>query len=322
MKKIGLLLLITLTVMSCSKLNKKDIKNISLFQFASRLTVDESAKGVQKALKDAGYIDGENCKISLYNAQNDFSTAQLIAQKLASEKNDIIITLTTPCLQVTANANKRTPHVFGMVTDPFRMGVAEDCDHHIPNITGVATFQPVESAVKLIKEILPNVKKIGVVWNPTEACSEACTEKMRVSTKKLKIELVEMTVTNSMEVQMATQSLLGKGIDAILISGDNTVELAIDAVITEATAQKIPVFTNNPPQTTKGALLAVGADYYTVGIETGKLAVRVLKGEKASDLPIQKSVPEKLWINQKIATQLNISVPQPILSRADNIIEK
>lgn len=322
MKKLMLFLLILTLIIGCGKQSKSKGPVISLFQFASRQTVDDAARGVQEGLKEAGYIDGENCEIDIKNAQNDFSTAQLIAQKLANSNSDIIITLTTPCLQVTANANKRIPHVFGMVTDPFRMGVAEDPDNHIPNITGVATFQPIGSAVKIIKEIMPDIKKLGVVWNPTEACSEACTEVMRSSTKELGIELLEITVTNSIEVQVATQSVIGNGAEAILVGGDNTVELAIDAMIQEGKKENIPIFTTNPPQAEKGALMSIGADYFTVGKVTGKLAARVLKGEKPAEIPIQKAVPEKLWINKAVAEGLGFAVPQSLLDRADKIIEK
>ncbi len=320
MKKLILLLLTITLMINCGKQTKSEGPVISLFQFASRQTVDDAARGVLDALKETGYINGENCDIKIKNAQNDFSTAQLIAQELANSKSDIIITLTTPCLQVTANSNKRIPHVFGMVTDPFRMGVAASPEEHTPNITGVATFQPVESAVKIIKEIMPDIQKLGVVWNPTEACSEACTEIMRSSTKELGIELLEVTVTGSMEVQVAAQSVIGNGAEAILVGGDNTVELAIDAMIQEGKKERIPIFTTNPPQAEKGALMSIGADYYTVGMVTGELAVRVLKGEKPADIPIQKAVPEKLWINKTVADRLNFEVPEALLSRADKVI--
>ncbi|MFP4548450.1 MAG: ABC transporter substrate-binding protein [Fidelibacterota bacterium] len=320
MKKIFILLLSVAMITGCGKKSKTQGPVISLFQFASRQTVDDAARGVLDGLKEAGYVDGENCEITIKNAQNDFSTAQLIAQKLANSNSDIIITLTTPCLQVMANTNKRIPHVFGMVTDPFRMGVADDPDNHIPNITGVATFQPVESAVKIIKEIMPDIQKLGVVWNPTEACSEACTEIMRSSTKELRVELLEITVTNSIEVQVATQSVIGNGAEAILVGGDNTVELAIDALIQEGKKENIPIFTTNPPQAEKGALMSIGADYYTVGIVTGELAARVLKGEKPADIPIQKAVPEKLWVNKSVAKRLNIQLPETLLNRSDKIL--
>ena len=321
MKKLTLICLALLLIFSCGEKAKSNQPLISLFQFASRQTVDDAAVGVQDGLKEAGFINGENCKIDIKNSENDFSTAQLIAQRLAGGKSDILITLTTPCLQVTATANKRIPHVFGMVTDPFRMGVADDPDNHIPNITGIATFQPVDQGMVLIKEIFPNIKKIGVVWNPTEACSEACTEVMRTSSKEKGLELLEVTVTSSMEVQMAAQSLVSNGAELIYISGDNTVELAIDAVVSAGKAQKIPVVTNNPPHTEKGAIMSIGADYYTVGVETGKLAARVLKGEKTSEIPIQKSVPTKLWINKKAAEELGIFIPETLLNKADKILE-
>ena len=309
------------TASGCSKKGKEKPYTIGVLQFASVVPVDSAVKGIKDALTEAGYVDGKNCRVDYRNAQNDFSTAQSIAQKFVSDKVDIIITVTTPCLQVTATANKTIPHVFGMVTDPFRMGVAEDPEHHQENITGVATFQPVDEAIELITKVLPEVKNIGVIWNPTEACSEACTEMMRKGVKSRNLTLKEITVTNSNEVLTAAQGLSEKGVDVIFISGDNTVSLALDAVVGVGGDKDIPVVTNTPLDTEKGALFGLGADYYTVGKETGKLAVRVMKGEKPADIPIRKLVPQELWLNNKVASDLGIVFPEYVLSEADKIIK-
>ena len=318
---IMLALILIGVVSGCSKKGKERLYTIGVVQFSSTTLSDDGASGVKDALTEAGYIDGENCRVHYKNAQGDFSTAQSIAQKFVTDKVDIIITITTPCLQVTATANKTIPHVFGLVTDPFRMGVAEDPEHHQENITGIATFQPVDETIELITKVLPQAKNIGVIWNPTEACSEACTEMMRKGVKSRNLTLKEITVTNTSEVLMAAQGLAEQGVDVIFISGDNTVLLAMDAIVGVGRDKHIPVVSNDPTDMEKGALFGLGADYYTVGKETGKLAVRVMKGEKPANIPIQKLVPKKLWLNNKVASDLGVVFPEDVLKEADRIIE-
>jgi ABC-type uncharacterized transport system substrate-binding protein len=320
-QKWKLIFFAVLLLLSCSKKGLDGQYKIGLLQFASRQTVDDAARGVLDALKEAGYQDGVNCRIDHGNAQNDFSTAQSIAQKFVAKRMNIIITLTTPCLQVTAAANQLIPHVFGMVTDPFRMGIADDSVHHRENITGIATFQPVDEMLTLIQQVFPKVRKIGVIWNPTEACSEACVELMRKGCQARQLDLIDVTVTNSNEVFLAAQSLAEKKVELIFISGDNTVELAIETVIAAANESHIPVVTNNPPHAEMGAVLALGADYYTVGQETGKLAIRVIEGAHPADIPIRSLVPQALWINRSSAQRFGIEIPTQLLRKANHIID-
>jgi len=318
---ISLALILIGAVSGCSKKGKDRLYTIGVLQFASVQPVDEAVKGIKDALIEAGYTDGKNCRIDHQNAQGDYGTAQSIAQKFVTDRVDIIITVTTPSLQVTATANKTIPHVFGMVTDPFRAGVAEDPEHHQENLTGIATNQPVDETIELITRVLPQTKNIGVIWNPTEANSEVCTEIMRESAKLRNLTLKEVTVANSNEVLTAAQALAGKGVDVIFVSGDQTVEIALESVVGVCNDKRIPVVTNTPLDVERDALLGLGADYYTVGKETGKLAVRVMKGEKPADIPIEKLVPKKLWLNNKIAGELGIVFPEDVLKEADKIIE-
>ena len=305
----------------CGKRGEERPYTIGISQFSSTAPIDDAVSGITDALTGAGYIDGENCRIDFKNAQGDYSTAQSIAQKFVADKVDIIITASTPCLQVTATVNKTIPHVFGAVTDPFRMGIAEDPEHHQENITGIATFQPVDETIELITKVLPEAKNIGVIWNPTEACSEACTEIMRKGVVPRNLTLKEITVTGSNEVLTAAQALAEKDVDVFFVSGDNTVTLALDSVVGVGREKRIPVVTNSPVDTGKGALFSLGADYYTVGEETGKLAVRVIKGEKPADIPIQKLVPQKLSLNNEVADSLGVVFPEDVLEEARRTAE-
>ena len=160
------------------------------------------------------------------------------------------------------------------------------------------------------------------VWNPGEACSQACLEIARPVCKELGIELVEAAVDNSTAVYEAALSLLTRGVEAIWIGGDNTVELASSSVITAASRGRIPVFTNNTDHPAEGALLGLGANYFEVGKRAGDLAAEVLNGLSPASVPIEDVTPPKLILNADALKNLkdNWVFPESVLKSADSVI--
>lgn len=294
-------------------------KRVALFHFADNALMEDTEKGFRKVFIDSGFAKKHNLKIDKYCAQGDFSTATQIAKKLVSDKYDYIVTLSTPALQVTAQENKTIPHIFGAVTSPYVMGLAKDSANHLPNLTGVATLQPVESSFKLMREIFPKAKKIGILWNPAEVCSEVCTKKARNAAKALGFELVEATVSNTSEVIDALNSLIDKKIDLFFTSGDNTVNLAVETIASILRRKKIPYATNTFSDVEKGAFLTNGADYEEVGAETARQAMVVIKGGDTKSIPIKNYVPEKIYLNMALADEYGMKIPEKFISRANKV---
>ncbi|UCC38999.1 MAG: hypothetical protein JSV96_14485 [Candidatus Aminicenantes bacterium] len=305
---------------STSPKSSRKKKKLALFVFSDHMVMQTEIEAATNELKKSGILEKYNIEIDIKNSQNDFGIAQAIAQDIVRQNYDFIITFSTPALQVTANANKKIPHVFGAVSDPFRMGVANDTHDHQANVTGVATMQPVEFTVKAIRDIFPNARKIGIVWNPAEACSEACTYEARDAAKRYNFELLEATVSSSGEVLDAARSLINRGIEVLFTSGDNTVEMAIETLADIMKKQKIPYFTNNPPHVEIGTLFSVGADYYQVGVETAKMAQIVINGKNPKDIPIRKFSPEQIYVNLDLAKAYKIDIPKPYLERAVKVM--
>ncbi len=295
-------------------------KKLALFYFSDHPIVDSAISGVLDELKSLGILEERDLKIDKMCAQNEFYIAQSIVQDIVNKKYDYIISLSTPALQVTAQINKQIPHVFGMVTDPFRMGIAKKLQEHIPNITGVATMQPVESLIKAIREVIPDSERIGIVWNASEACSEACTLKARAAVEKYGFELVEANVTGTSEVIDAVRSVLNRGVDVFITSGDNTVIVALESVSGILKERRIPYFTNDPTDVDRGAVIGIGADYYEVGKETAKIAVRVIMGENPKEIPIKEIVPEKIHVNISVAEDIGLHINEAFLKKADRIV--
>jgi putative tryptophan/tyrosine transport system permease protein len=294
-------------------------KRIALFAFSDNDILKQAINGVIDGLNESGIVKKNNLEINIMTAQGDFALAQSVAHDIVQKKYDYIITISTPALQVTANANKKIPHVFGAVTDPYRMGIAKNSKDHLPNLTGVQTFQPVESTIKLMREMFPKAKKIGMVWNPSEACSEACTEKTREFAKKYNFQVLEANITNSNEVLEAVKYLINKKIDLFFSSGDNTVNIVVNSVSSELRKFKIPYITNTFSDVNNGAFVTLGADYYEVGKETGRYAIKVLEGANPKDLPIESFIPEKIYLNMQLAKEYSMNIPRSVIDKAAKV---
>lgn len=294
-------------------------QKLALFRFSDNLLQMEASRGVLQELEKSQILAQKNITVDHKNAQNEFYMAQSIAQDIVRQNYDYIITISTPALQVMANANKTIPHVFGAVTDPYRMGVAKNSADHLPNVTGVATFQPVASTLKVMRDIFPQAKTIAIIWNPAEACSEACTHKARDAAQSYGFELLEATVSSTGEVMDALKSLVNKKPDLFLTSGDNTVILAVDAIAALLRQHKIPYFTNTPDDVHHGAFMGIGADYVEVGRAAAGMAVRVIRGQNPKDIPINDYVPEKRYINLALAREYGITIPAEIFAQAKGI---
>ncbi len=290
-------------------------KKAALVLFNDQMIIALIAGQLRAELERSGVLETNGITLDVRNAQGDFSTAQSIIDDIVRDRYDYLITLSTPVLQVGANGNATIPHVFGYVTDPFRLGVARTATDHRPNITGVMTPQPVETTFRIMREVFPHARTVGLVWNPSEACSEACTERARVAARQHGFTLLEATVSGTGEIMDATRSLVDRGIDLFLTSGDNTVCTAIQTIGEVLRQKRIPYFTNATDDIDRGALIAVGANYAEVGVATARMAIRVFNGAAPADLPIETCVPEGITANLRLAREYGLHLPQHFLSR-------
>ena len=300
---------------------------VALFQMASQVIIEDGAAGVIEGLREAGFTENSNLRLSRFNAEGDLGTANAIAQSLVGGKYDLIVTLTTPALQTVANANKaaKVPHVFGMVSDPTLSGVGigkQPLDHPA-HLVGMGTLPPAAESLQLTRQLFPGLKRVGVVWNPGEINSEICTKVGREACRELKLELLEANAENTSAVREAAASLIQRGAEVLWVGGDVTVLGAIDVMVRVANQAKIPVVTCIPGNTTKGALLDVGANYLEVGRLTGRLAGRVLGGEPIAELPVQLVIPPKLVLNKVALQGLREpwSFPPEIVAKADQVLD-
>lgn len=303
---------------------------VALVQHTSILALEDGVKGILAALQERGYVDGGRISLRRYNAEGDMTTANAIAKEVTSADNDLIISVSTVTMQTIANANRfaNPPrlHVFGLVSDPYSAGVGiSSANHadHPPYMTGVGTLPPVDEAFKMAKQLHPELKRIGLVWNPTEANSVAATKVARSVCSQMGITLEEANAESSTAVGEAAASLLSRGVEALWVSPDQTVSLGMDALISAAKRARVPVFTSLPGSIKKGALFDLGADYLALGHIEGLIAADVLDGRSPAQIPVDNVTPILLNVNLVALKGLRDrwQMPDSVLQRASAVLD-
>jgi putative ABC transport system substrate-binding protein len=254
-----------------------------MMKIVSHPALDAEQQGVKEKLAAAGFIEGENLTILEGNAEGDIATLSTIAQQFVDEGVDLIVATSTPALQAAYNATKDMdnppPIVFNAVTSPYAAGVAAAPDDHPDWVIGIQALGPIAEALGLIPQMMPDIETVGYLYNPAEANSVVNTEIAEPAAAQLGLNFEIVTVSNSNEVQAAAEALVSRGAEAFFVSTDSTVVTGLEALVKVANENDIPLFANDPASAERGAAVALGLDYYVDGLETGDLAVAILKGE-------------------------------------------
>lgn len=282
--------------------------------------LDAARDGVKDALAAAGYKEGENLKFVYQSAQGNPATAAQIARQFAGDAPDVIVPISTPSAQAVVSSTRDIPVVFTAVSDPLGAQLVKDMEKPGGNVTGLSDMSPVAEHVALIKEILPEAKTIGFLYNSGEANSASLLAALKEEAGKAGLAVVESAATKSAEVQGAARALVGRA-DAIYVPTDNTIISALEGAVVVAEEAKLPLFTADTDSVKRGSLAALGFNYYDVGKQTGEVVVRILKGEKPGDIPVRVAAGTDLVINKAAAAKMGVTIPESVVSRATSVVE-
>ncbi|EKI0757489.1 ABC transporter substrate-binding protein [Vibrio cholerae] len=288
---------------------------VAVSQIVEHPALDATRQGLLDGLKAKGYEEGKNLEFDYKTAQGNPAIAVQIARQFVGENPDVLVGIATPTAQALVSATKTIPIVFTAVTDPVGAKLVKQLEQPGKNVTGLSDLSPVEQHVELIKEILPNVKSIGVVYNPGEANAVSLMELLKLSAAKHGIKLFEATALKSADVQSATQAIAEKS-DVIYALIDNTVASAIEGMIVAANQAKTPVFGAATSYVERGAIASLGFDYYQIGVQTADYVAAILEGKEPGSLDVQVAKGSDLVINKTAAEQLGITIPEAVLARA------
>lgn len=296
-------------------------KKVAVTTIVDHLALDDIRRGVLDQLKEDGFQEGQNLIVDFQSAQGNTATAAQIAKKFVGDRPDLIVAISTPSAQAVLAATRDIPIIYSGVTDPISARLVDSWEPSGRNITGVSNQMDLVPIVELIRELLPNAQKIGYVYSPGEVNSVAMLDDLRMAAEPYGMSIVEAPAQTTAEVLTAARSLKGK-VDIIFTGHDNNVVAAYPSMYKAAVEMQIPLVAADSHSVEKGAIAALGIDYYDLGRDTGKMATAVLNGEKkVGEMPSQRSTNFKLTISPKHASDQGIRLPESILSRANEVIE-
>ncbi|GAA5351132.1 ABC transporter substrate binding protein [Streptococcus uberis] len=292
------------TESSPNKMSQK--VTVGILQYMEHDSLTAARKGFETALKEGGYEAGKNLTIDYQNAQGDQSNLQTMSEQLV-KKSDVVLAIATPSAQSLATVSTETPVLFTAVTDPLSANLVKSIKKPGGLITGTSDQAPIDKQVDLLKQALPQAKKVGILYTSSERNSEVQVKEAEKELKKAGYEIVKKGISSSNDVQDAATSLMQTS-DALFVPTDNTVASTMTMLGQLSLDNKVPVIGGSTDMVDAGGLLTYGTNYTELGKQVGKQALKVLKGQKPATIPVEYPKKLELHVNQKQAEALGIDV--------------
>lgn len=306
--------IIMTSFVSCKK--KEEKIKVGVLQLIQHPALDEANNGFVKALKDRGYIDGKNIEIDQKNAQGKIDIANQIAGQFVTDNKDLIFTIATPSTQAACNQTDEIPIVYTAVTDPVTDGLVKSMKNSGNNVTGTSDAVSIEEQLKLLKELIPDAKTVGIIYTTSETNSVNQVNELNKLSKKFDLKVKEIGVANINEInQNLTNGL--DGIDVLYAPTDNNVAASYELVAKICLEKKVPMMAAEPAAIKSGGLICKGIDYFELGKMAGDKAADILEGKLPEDIESEMMKELKITINKDVANKLEIKIPEKIIKDAE-----
>src|SRR5438105_3594249 len=275
------------------------------------------------ALGEAGFVEGKNVKIEYVWADEQYDRLPALAADLVRRQMQVIVAATTPAALALKPATTTIPVVFAIGGDPVRTGLVASLNRPGGNLTGAAHIN-VDTAAKpleLLHELVPTKKTLGLMTNPTNPLRKSVEAEVRRAAEALGVQLNIVHASTDEDIDTVFKQAASALVGGLVIGTDPLFTSRIEMLGRLSLQLKVPTIYQYRDFVTAGGAMSYGGDinnsYYRAGVYAG----RILKGEKAADLPVQLSTKVELFINLKTAKALGIDPPMALLARAEEVIE-
>jgi putative tryptophan/tyrosine transport system substrate-binding protein len=271
------------------------------------------------AFRDLGYVEGQTIEFELREARGRIERLAAMAEELVRSKVDVIVASQTPAAIAAKNATRDIPIVMGAAGDPLATGLVTSLARPEGNVTGLSATSAELAAknLELIREILPNAHRVGVVGNGTDPFAKPFLEQIRNGARAMRLDIHEVLVRANDEIDRALAAIAKASADAVIIQGS----LPPKSTVESALKYRLPAFCNQRSIAEAGALASYSASFAERARGIASYVDKILKGAKPADLPVQQPRVFELVINLKTAKVLGITIPATMLARADEVIE-
>ena len=303
----GSLIYSTLTKQETKSETTNKTAKVGVLQFVSHPSLDLIYQGIQDGLAEEGY-------------KGDQSKVATMSKQLVANGNDVVVGIATPAAQGLASATKDLPVIMAAITDPIGANLVQNLEKPGGNITGVSDHNPAQQQVELIKTLTPDVKTVGALYSSSEDNSKSQVEEFKAYAEKAGLKVETFAVPSTNEIASTVNVMTGK-VDAIWVPIDNTIASAFSTVVSSNQTAKKPIYPSATAMVEAGGLASVVVDQHDLGVATGKMIAKVLKGEKPADTPVNVFSTGKSVINKKVAQELGITIPESVIKEAGQVIE-
>lgn len=308
------------TIMAALSQAPVSAQSVAVTSIVEHPALDAIKDGVKQVLDKDGYTAKKGFKWQFQTAQGNNAIAAQIARKFIGDNPDVIVAIATPSAQAVVAATKQIPVVYSAVTDPVAAQLVPSMAASGTNVTGVSDSLALEKQIALIKKVVPDAKRVGIVYNPGEANSAVVVKQLRELLPKSDMSLVEATAARTVDVGAAARSLVGK-VDVIYTNTDNNVVSAYESLVKVGNDAKIPLIASDTDSVKRGAIAALGVNYHDLGVQTGKMVVRILKGEKPGDMPSETSDKLELYVNPGAAKKQGVTLSDAFIKSATQVVQ-
>ncbi len=280
--------------------------------------LDLTTKGIIDGLEKFSQQTGLKLDIKVESAQGSSVLAAQIANKFINQKVDIAVAVGTISAQSFLKyvMSNRMKLIFSSVSEPAKAGlVAKD----LLNVTGVSNFIELEPQLALFKQLQPNLKTLGVIYNPGELNSVLLLEKLNSVAMKFNIKVISQVAMKTADVAQASSTLIPK-VDAIFVNNDNTALSAIQSIIKFANNSKIPVYVSDIALVKNGALAALGPDQYKLGLQTADLIIKVINKQSINIIQLEYPKSKDILINTDVLNMLGFSIPTKLQKNVTKVV--
>jgi putative ABC transport system substrate-binding protein len=295
--------------------------------FMSARSADDSVRLVaafRQGLAEAGYVEGRNVAIEFRWAEDQNDRLVALAADLVRRQVTVIVADSTPGALTAKVATATIPIVFSMGSNPVELGLVANLNRPGGNVTGITSInaQLAAKRLELLHELVPTATVVALLVNPTSPnLAEATAKDLQAAARTLGLQIHVLHASTERDLDTVFAALGQRRVDAFVIGPDVFFLAHSEQLGALALRHALPAIALYRPFVAAGGLMSYGASatepYRLVGIYAGK----ILKGEKPGDLPVQRSTKVELIINLKTAKALGLTVPLPLLGRADEVIE-
>ena len=293
---------------------------IGVIQYTQHASLDDAYEGFVDGLAEAGYTEGENLTLDFQNASGEVGNCQSICDGFASNGEDLVLAIATPAAQTAVNVfeDTDTPVLFTCVTDAVEAQLVDSVEAPGKNVTGTSDMPVIKDQISMIKDVLPDVQTIGILYTSSEANSEIQANEAVAAAEELGLETVVATSSNTNDIPQVMASVVGS-VDAVYIPSDNGFASAMGTVRNTAVQNQLPVFCAVEAMIQEGGIATTAINYYELGKQTAAQAVRVLEGESASEIPVEFQENMDVVVNNTFAQEVGVTIPQEIVDQAATV---